>query len=177
MKGQTMLKKLPLVLIVLMMLSILAACEGGKERSPEKPVQKETESIENDEAVALVPNVDKQQMLKIEVNDTLLYAEFEDNSSAEALKEKLRKESLELDMHDYGGFEKVAALPWDLPENNETITTQAGDVILYQGNELTIYYDTNTWNLTRVARIQGTDSNILKDLLGEGDVKITLSLE
>ena len=116
-----------------------------------------------------------EQILKIEVNGNTLYADFEDNSSAEVLKEKLQAGSLTLEMEDYGGFEKVGNLPFSLPTNDENITTSAGDVILYQGNKLTIYYDTNTWSFTKVAKIRDADSS-LKSKLGEGTVKVTLSI-
>ena len=116
-----------------------------------------------------------EQLLKIEVNGNTFYADFEDNSSAEALKEKLQAESVTLEMEDYGGFEKVGDLPFFLPTNDENITTSAGDVILYQGNKLTIYYDTNTWSFTKVAKIRDADSS-LKSKLGEGTVSATFTL-
>ena len=113
--------------------------------------------------------------MKIEVNGNTFYADFEDNSSAEALKEKLQTESLTLEMEDYGGFEKVGDLPFSLPSNDENITTSAGDVILYQGNKLSVYYDTNTWSFTKVAKIRDADSS-LKSKLGEGTVSATFTL-
>lgn len=115
------------------------------------------------------------QLLKIEINGSTFYADFEDNPSAEALKEKLHEESLTLEMEDYGGFEKVGELPFSLPTDDENITTSAGDVILYQGNKLTIYYDTNTWSFTKVAKLRDADSS-LKSKLGEGTVKATFSI-
>ena len=56
-------------------------------------------------------------------------------------------------MADYGGFEKVGALGTELTRNDRQITTQPGDVILYQGNQITIYYGTNSWSFTRLATI------------------------
>lgn len=137
-----------------------------------------TEAIETEPAtdsVVTEPEAESEQLLKIEVNGNTLYADFEDNSSAKALKEKLQSGSLTLEMEDYGGFEKVGDLPFSLPTNDENITTSAGDVILYQGNKLTIYYDTNTWTFTKVAKIRNADSS-LKSKLGEGNVKVTLSI-
>ena len=137
-----------------------------------------TEVIETEPAtdpVATEPDAESEQLLKIEVNGNTFYADFEDNSSAKALKEKLQAGSLTLEMEDYGGFEKVGDLPFSLPTNDENITTSAGDVILYQGNKLTIYYDTNTWNFTKVAKIRDADSS-LKSKLGEGTVKATFTI-
>lgn len=56
------------------------------------------------------PDRESEQLLKIEVNGNTLYADFEDNSSAEALKEKLQAGSLTIEMEDYGGFEKVVVI-------------------------------------------------------------------
>jgi len=78
---------------------------------------------------------------------------------------------------DYGNFEKVGALGAELPTNDEQITTEPGDVILYQGNQLTLYYDTNTWNFTRIGKATGVTQEELKKILGDGDVTMILSLE
>lgn len=127
------------------------------------------------EAAFIPTESESEQLLVIETGGRVFYADFEDNSSAEALKENLRGGSITLSMRDYGGFEKVGDLPFSLVTNDEEITTSAGDVILYQGSQLTIYYDVNTWNFTRVAKIRGADSS-LKEQLGEGDINVTLSL-
>lgn len=137
-----------------------------------------TEVIETEpitDVVVTEPDSESEQLLKIDVNGNTFYADFEDNSSAKALKEQLQAGSLTLEMEDYGGFEKVGDLPFSLPTNDGNITTTAGDVILYQGNKLTIYYDTNTWNFTKVAKIRDADSS-LKSKLGEGTVKATFTI-
>ncbi len=103
-------------------------------------------------------------------------AELEGNSSAQAFLELLQEGPVTVQMHDYGNFEKVGPLPTSLPENNRQITTEPGDIILYQGNSITVYYDVNTWNFTRLGRVQGVTQQELKDILGEGDVEITFTL-
>ncbi|MBQ7670049.1 MAG: hypothetical protein IJS45_04940, partial [Clostridia bacterium] len=109
-------------------------------------------------------------MLVIEVGEKLFYANLEDNSSAKALIEKLNSGPVTIDMHDYGNFEKVGSLPWGLPRNDESITTVPGDIILYQGNQITIYYDENSWSFTRLAKIENTSKEELLAALGDGDV-------
>ena len=115
--------------------------------------------------------------LVIEANGRTFYAEPEDNSSAEAFLEALSSEPLEVELHDYGDFEKVGSLPWDLPRNDETITTVPGDVILYQGNEITIYYDENTWDFTRLAKIEGVTREDLLEVFGDGNVTVRFWVE
>ena len=105
-----------------------------------------------------------------------LTATLYDNSSSHALLELLQKGELTIDMHDYGSFEKVGSLPTSLPRNDTQITTSAGDIILYQGNQLTIYYDTNSWNFTRLGKVDGMTQAELKEILGTGDVTAELSI-
>ena len=115
--------------------------------------------------------------LKIHVNDTTFTATLEENSSAKAFAEFLTQGNLTLDMHDYGSFEKVADLPRSFPRNDKQIDTDAGDIILYQGNSITIYYDKNSWNFTRLARIDNVNKKRLQQILGKGNVKATFSVE
>ena len=111
--------------------------------------------------------------MHITIGDQTLSATLEDNSSAHALAELLQEGPLTIDMHDYGNMEKVGPIGQDLPRNDAQTTTQPGDVILYLGNQLTIYYDTNSWSFTRVARIDGATKEGLLDILGTDDVTVT----
>ena len=113
--------------------------------------------------------------LKISVNGTELTATLEDNSSAQALTELLKQGDITIEMSDYGNFEKVGDLPQSLPKNDETITTVPGDIILYQGNKITIYYDENTWDFTKLGHIDNITQKELKAILGGGNVSVTLS--
>ncbi len=115
--------------------------------------------------------------LAIEAGDRIFYADLEDNSSAEAFIEQLSREPVTLELHDYGSFEKVGPLPWALPRNDETITTEPGDVILYQGDQITIYYDENTWRFTRLAKIGSVTRDELLEALGPGDVTVRMWIE
>ncbi|MBR6913606.1 MAG: hypothetical protein IKN34_07360 [Treponema sp.] len=99
-----------------------------------------------------------------------LTAMLENNSSAVAFYELLKKGSVTMSMRDYGSFEKVGSLGKTLPRNDTQITTSAGDIILYQGNQITIYYDTNSWNFTRLGKVDGVTQAELKKILGKGDV-------
>lgn len=112
----------------------------------------------------------------IHVNGHALAVTPEDNGSAEALLALLEEGDITVSAHDYGNFEKVGELPTSLPTNDERITTSPGDVILYQGNQLTVYYDENTWSFTRLGRIEGVSAEELRAVLGDGSVELRLSL-
>ena len=79
---------------------------------------------------------------------------------------------------DYGGFEKVGSLGFSMPRSDERITTSSGDVMLYQGDNIVIFYGSNSWAYTPLGRIEGLDDAALESFLqaGGGEVKITLSL-
>lgn len=114
--------------------------------------------------------------LVVKIGETWFYPFVEDNASVTALFEKLSSDALTLSMHDYGGFEKVAALPWELPTSDAEITATAGDIVLYQGNTLSLIYGENTWNYTKLAHIDAT-SEAFSEALVDGDVTVTLWLE
>ena len=106
-----------------------------------------------------------------------LTATLYDNSSSRALVDLLQKGELTIEMHDYGNFEKVGSLPSSLPRNDTQISTEPGDIILYQGNQITIYYDTNSWNFTLLGKIDGITKAELKKILGKGNVTVVLSIQ
>lgn len=148
----------------------------------------DTERIQDNTAVASGTNVDtnidtygviseEDPMFYIYVNDARLAVTSSGNSSAQALLDLLAHGDVTVAASDYGNFEKVGTLPQSLPTNDERITTEAGDVILYQGNQITVYYDTNSWSLTRLGKIEGVSVAELKEILGNGSVELRLSLE
>lgn len=112
----------------------------------------------------------------IKVNGSTLNVKLEDNTSAKAFVEKLKSGDITISAHDYGNFEKVGNLGFSLPTNDKNITTEPGDLILYQGNQITLYYDTNSWNFTKLGKVQNISQNELKKILGSGNVELTFSL-
>ena len=116
-------------------------------------------------------------MMNMEVNGTRIQVKLYDNSSAEAVKDLLRKGPITLSMKDYAHMEKFGSFGMQLPANDEPITTEAGDVILSEGNLLVIYYAPNTWNFTRLGKVQNLSGEKLKEVLGKGSITATLTLD
>lgn len=115
-------------------------------------------------------------MVNIEVNGTNIQVKLYDNSSAQAVQELLRKGPLTISMEDYANMEKFGSFGVQLPTNDEHITTEAGDVILSEGNLLVIYYAPNTWTFTRLGKVQNLSGAELKKVLGKGNIKAKLTL-
>ena len=115
-------------------------------------------------------------MMNIEVSGRNIQVKLYNNSSAEAVKELLKKGPLTIPMKDYAHMEKFGRFGVQLPANDEHITTEAGDVILSEGNLLVIYYAPNTWTFTRLGKVQDLSASELKKVLGKGDITATLTL-
>lgn len=114
----------------------------------------------------------KDKKLKLIVNNQELIATLYNNSSVDALLSRLKEGPITINMSDYANMEKVGNLGFSLPRNDASIKTQAGDLILYQGNSFVIYYDTNSWS----GKLDNINENDLRTLLGTGDIIVTISL-
>lgn len=116
--------------------------------------------------------------IKITVSGKSLPVKIEDNAATKVLVAALRDSSITYEAEDYGGFEKVGALGRSLPTSNAQITTQPGDVILYSGNQIVLFYGSNSWSYTRIGKMEYGTLDELKAFLkaGQGKISVTLSL-
>ena len=112
--------------------------------------------------------------MKLMIGETEVSVQWEDNESTMALKELAKNGPLTIQMSMYGGFEQVGSLGTSLPRNDVQTTTQAGDIVLYSGSNIVIFYGSNSWSYTRLGNIEGLSSDRLTELLSGGDVMITL---
>ena len=116
-------------------------------------------------------------MIKIKVNSNVLEVKLEDNEATRSLVEKLKNGDISVNANEYGGFEKVGNLGFSLPRNDESITTSAGDIVLYQGNQISLFYNSNSWSYTKLGKVQNVSGAELKNILGSGNVTLILSID
>ena len=133
----------------------------------------ETDTAETDIQNNMEEN--KVANMNVQVGDVVFSATLEENEAVSALVEMMRESPVVIQMSDYSGFEKVGPLGTSLPASNSQTTTQAGDIVLYNGNQIVIFYGSNSWSYTRLGRID--DLSGWEEALGSGDVKVTFSLE
>jgi len=174
-------KKIVMVLISVAVAVLMSSCQRNYETLPGATDEEVVSAEENKENEGNKGNsnmtIYENTKIAIEVNGYKLTATPEDNSSATEFIEKLKEDPLEIVMRDYGEFEKVGSLPWNLTTNDMNITTNPGDIILYQGNQITIYYGTNNWNFTRLAHIDDATREGLLEVLGKDAVTVRFSAE
>ena len=159
-----MIKKLAIVIMMIALLYVFTAC----------PTKGDSDSFENND-----PEQEEITKMYITIYGNKLEVTLANNSSAKALVELLKQGDITYTANDYGGFEKVGGIGHTLPRNDTPIDTVAGDVILYQGNQLCLYYGTNSWTFTRIGKINGYSASELRNLLGagKGSVEVTISLQ
>lgn len=180
-----------LALMMALILLLLTGCTGPQQVKP--GASEESGSVEEVSLPTTTETASENEVSESgspepeapEENDRIIYAHVNgkvlkilaaDNSSADAFLDLLKTGDVTVEMHDYGSFEKVGPLGTTLPQNDEQITTEPGDVILYQGDQITIYYDINRWSFTRLGKVQDLSPAELKEILGSGDAVVMFSI-
>ena len=135
--------------------------------------------VDDAEGQADVPGNPEQEEteMKMTIDGTPVPVAWEDNESVEALRDLVKDEPLTIQMSMYSTFEQVGSLGTSLPRNDVQTTTEAGDIVLYSGNQIVIFYGSNSWAYTRFGKITDKTASEMAELLGNGDVSITISLE
>ena len=130
--------------------------------------ENESETSENEEAEA---------MLQMTIGGTPVEVKWDDNESVEALRQLCREEPLTIQMSMYGGFEQVGSIGQRLPRNDSQTTTQSGDIVLYSGDQIVVFYGSNSWAYTRLGHVTDKSDEEMAQLLGNGDVTITVEMK
>lgn len=195
-------RKSSMVLFVLSVsVCILAGCNGnaatseqhgsGSEVSTgissEMPSESETLTAEDNSAGTgdstgllhedepITESREAEGVLALYINDEKLSVAWEDNEAVGELMKLASKEALTIEMSMYGGFEQVGALGWNLPRDDKQVTTNAGDIVLYSGNQIVVFYGSNSWSYTKLGHIENKTAEELKQMLGQAPVTIAIS--
>lgn len=137
-------------------------------------LQEEVTQAQNDEPSEHAD--EKTFELQMTIGSTPVSVDWEDNEAVEALKDLCRNQPLTIQMSMYGGFEQVGPIGTALPQNDMRTTTSAGDIVLYSGDQMVVFYGSNSWAYTRLGHITDKSAEDMADLLSNGDTVITISL-
>ena len=141
----------------------------------DQTMPKPTESVPEEPVAADEPSAAKA--LTLTIGGTPVTVEWEDNASVEALWALAEGAPLTIQLSMYGGFEQVGPIGQSLPRDDKQTTTAAGDIVLYSGNQIVIFYGSNSWAYTRLGHIADKSAAEMAALLGNGNVAITLTVE
>lgn len=117
-----------------------------------------------------------QTKVILSVGDRATTATLTENAACRELSALLEHGPISIRMSDYGGFEKVGALPQSFTTSNSRISTVPGDIMLYQGNQMVIFHGTNSWSYTRLGKIDNATAESVRQFLGNGDITLTITL-
>ena len=157
----------------------ISASENNETESPEEIVTPEGTTmyqlaVENkaaeDEDIG-------DSTMTMKIGDTKVNVDWEDNQAVAALRDMAREGDVTIQMSMYGGFEQVGSIGQSLPRDDKQTTTTSGDVVLYSGNQMVVFYGSNSWSYTRLGHISDKNAEDITDLLSNGDVTITISVE
>ena len=180
--------KVHMIVASLFIMMTLSAC-GGKEDIPEadssipeseKVYTEETDKIPEPGSEAkgseTVENRENEEsVITMKIGESPVQVDWEDNESVEALKSLAKQGDITIQMSMYGGFEQVGSLGESLPRNDKQTTTKSGDIVLYSGNQIVIFYGSNSWAYTRLGHISDKDESQMEELLSNGDETVTIS--
>lgn len=113
--------------------------------------------------------------MKLFIGDTEVSVLWEQNATVADLEEAVSKEAIIIEMSMYGGFEQVGSIGRNLVRADKQTTTGPGDLVLYNGNQLVVFYGSNSWSYTRLGKIENLSEDELKELLSNGDVTIRIA--
>ena len=126
----------------------------------------------------VVPDVDPDDyILEITGPNGTVYADLAQTDAAKELIGALEDSPLSVKLQDYGGFEKVGDLGIKLTRSDVSTVTGPGDIVLYNGKSIVIFYGSNSWQYTSLAKVKDASADSMKEFLGSGDITLELSVE
>lgn len=155
----------------------MTGCGVKQDSQQEKAEMQQMEAAAVNEAEDTEEDSMKKEIRKmnVQVNGASFTATLEDNAAVKELVAMMQKEPVTISMSDYSGFEKVGALGTSLTTSNRQTTTRSGDIVLYAGSQIVVFYGSNSWSYTKLGKID--DLTGWEEALGNGDVEITFSVE
>ena len=170
-----MTKRISAVLFAAAML--IAGCGANEVKDePEEEVNEEIQEIFPEESEEpLNEEEDSEMILRIENEE--INVVWEDNESVNALKNLVSENELTISMHMYGGWEQVGEIGASLPRNDVQTTAKPGDIMLYSGDQIVVFYGNNSWAYTKLGRMDGYSQAELEEMLGNGNVTLTITME
>ena len=173
------MKRFIILITTLVLMCTLISCgrfTSSPTIEPSQPTTQEPDATSDDTTTQTKGDDElMNKTLSLKIGNTEVDVNWLDNDSVTALK-KLAKDGFAIEMHMYGGFEQVGSLGTSITSNDTRITTSPGDIVLYSSNQIVIFYGSNTWAYTKLGHINLSKSE-LTDLLGDGDVTITITLK
>ncbi|MDD7607637.1 MAG: cyclophilin-like fold protein [Candidatus Enterosoma sp.] len=172
------MKRFIILITTLVSMCILASCgrfTSNTATEPSQPTTQEPDTTSDDTTTTSEDDELMNIILTLKIDNTIVDVFWADNESVTTLK-KLANDGLTINLEMYGGNEQFGSLGVTLPSNDTNQTANAGNIMLYQSDKIVLFYCSNNWSYTKLGHINLSKSE-LTDLLGDGDVTITITLK
>ena len=156
--------------VMLSVLLLLSGCTGAQKIGVDTGSKTQAAAPQENQSAA---EPRKEQAMKLVIEDMVVPVTWEQNASTAALQKLL---PLTIKMSPYGGFEQVGSIGQSIPSEDKQLTTQYGDIVLYAGNKLVIFYGSNSWAYTRLGHIDLSQQEMTA-LLNRDEVTVQLMTE
>lgn len=158
--------------LLLLTLFGLTACGKQPKLATETTSQSTTATTISE---TITDQKETEMTLTLSINHETLPVTWENNNTVQNLKTKLTDQSLTVNLSAYGGFEQVGSLGFTLPSQDQQLRATSGDIMLYNSNNIVLFFGSNSWSYTKLGHIDLSQSELDK-LLNQDSVSITLSL-
>ena len=173
-----MKRHIPLVLLLAVVLC-LSGCAGR----PVLPAEPPTSATESEKSTKMtteettMPEINTTEpILLLTIDGTAVDVQWENNAAVAELY-ALAQNVITVNTSAYGGFEQVGSLPQSFSRSDAQMTTQPGDIVLYSGNQLVVFFGSNSWSYTKLGHIKGLSADELAALLDKEQTVIELQLK
>ena len=169
------MKKILYFTVLVLIIAGITACASENRSTIEQQTTAITSENTGEQEVQNEQSQNEIPQMKIQIGEYIFYASLENNTSVDALIQMMKETPIVINMRDYSGFEKVGALGTTLPDSNSQITTQAGDIVLYNHDQIVVFYGSNSWSYTKIGHVN--DLTGWEKALGSGEVEIIFSID
>lgn len=146
--------------------------EAPQENKDQNKVASDDAEIQTDDPD--MPTRVADMKMNVQIGDASFTAVMEDNAATRELVEMMKQGPVSIEMSDYSGFEKVGSLGRSLTTDNHQTTTSAGDIVLYSGDQIVMFYGSNSWSYTRIGKID--DLSGWEEALGSGSITAVFTI-
>ncbi len=169
-------KKVVLIILALVLVIIISIVVVMANNSTITAIEENLTTENNNENIEGKVQDKEVEEINIKIGSEILKMKLEQNEATKSLVEKLKQGDITVNTSEYGSFEQVGDLGFSLPKNDKQIKTKVGDVMLYQGNQISIFYGSNLWSYTKLGEIMNKTESELKNILGSSNAVLVLSI-
>ena len=167
------MKKVLFLSLCVLVLSGLAGCSGRNSVSFENDISEEI--IDNSTESQISAGELEETDMKLYFNDTEVPVIWEDNQTVQEFMEEAGKGDVVVQMSMYSDNEQVGSLGKSYTKNDEQITTHSGDIVLYSGDKIVVFYGSNSWAYTRLGKMNIPEGDVT-ELLSNGDITLKIAI-